>query len=196
VLKKTNVSEAQRRSRRWQRRVLPRLAGGLSCFKEDTDHQTTEREQMPDALCLGGVDLPRPAFRTADLKTEKRPLWEDVDDKMSYLLRFKETSADTKKAYYRVFAYARAPMQSCQWQRLFGAFEVKKVDGQFEDYEPFTSRLAKKPRQMVARNTIQQLVDRITQLEDEARPAAIPRKRKKAGGRVPAAIPQKRKKTK
>jgi hypothetical protein len=123
--------------------------------------------------------MPRPTFRTADLKTEKRPLWEDVDSKMSYLLRFKETDAETKKVYYRVFAYARAPMQSCQWQQLFGAFKVNKIDGQFEEYEPFTSRLTKKPGQMVARYTIKQLADRITQLEDEARvAAAVPHKRK------------------
>jgi hypothetical protein len=155
---------------------------------------------MPDALCLRGIDqgdMPRPAFRTADLKTEKRPLWEDVDSKMIYLLRFKETHTDTKKAYYRVFAYARAPMQSCQWQQLFGAFVVNKIDGQFEEYEPFTSRLTRKPAQMVARYTIKQLADRITQLEDEARvAAALPHKRKgkKQAGRVAAAPPHKKKK--
>jgi hypothetical protein len=108
-------------------------------------------------------------FHTADLKTEQRPLWEDVDEKMSYLLRFKETDAKTQKVYYRVFAYARTPMQECEWQKLFRAFKVKKIEGQFEEYEPFTSRLTKKPRQMVARYTIKQLADRITQLEEEAR---------------------------
>ena len=108
-------------------------------------------------------------FHTADLKTEQKPLWEDVDDKMSYLLRFKETDAKTQKVYHRVFAYARTPMQECEWQKLFSAFKVKKIDGQFEEYEPFTSRLTKKPRQMVARYTIKQLADRITQLEEEAR---------------------------
>ena len=88
---------------------------------------------------------------------------------MSYLLRFKETDAKTQKVYYRVFAYARTPMQECEWQKLFRAFKVKKIEGQFEEYEPFTSRLTKKPRQMVARYTIKQLADRITQLEEEAR---------------------------
>ena len=118
-------------------------------------------------------------FRTADLKTQKRPLWEDVDDKMGYLLRFKETDAETEKVIYRVFAYARTPMKLCEWQELFDAFEVKKINGQFEDYQSFTCRLNEKPGQMVARHTIKQMVDRIKQmvdrikqLEDEARVAA------------------------
>jgi transcriptional regulator with GAF, ATPase, and Fis domain len=110
-------------------------------------------------------------FRTADLKTQKRPLWEDVDDKMSYLSRFKETDAKTEKVIYRVFAYARTPMKFCEWRELFDAFEVKKINGQFEDYQSFTSRLNENPGQMVARHTIKQMVDRIKQLEDEARVA-------------------------
>jgi hypothetical protein len=119
-------------------------------------------------------------FRTADLKTEKRPLWEDVDDAMSYLLRFQETDAHTKRVYYRVFAYARTPMKLCEWQELFHAFEVKKINGQFEDYQPFTSRLNEKSGQMVARHTIKYMVDRIKQLEDEAQvAAALPMKRKR-----------------
>ena len=119
-------------------------------------------------------------FRTADLKTKKRPLWEDVDDEMSYLLRFQETDAHTKQVYYRVFAYASVPMQLCEWRDLFDAFEVKKINGQFEDYQPFTSRMNEKPGQMVARYTIKQMVDRIKQLEDEERvAAAIPQKRKR-----------------
>lgn len=80
--------------------------------------------------------------------------------------------AKTKKVIYRVFAYARTPMKLCEWQELFDAFEVKKINGQFEDYQSFTSRLNEKPGQMVARHTIKQMVDRIKQLEDESLLAA------------------------
>lgn len=105
------------------------------------------------------------SFDTADLKTGQRPRWEDVDDAMSYLSRFKETDARTKQVYYRVFAYARKPMKLGEWQELFDAFEVKKISGQFEDYEPFTSLLKKNPGRSVARHTIKQMAATIRRLK-------------------------------
>lgn len=101
------------------------------------------------------------SFDTAELKTKQRPLWEDVDDKISYLLRFEETDAGTENVYYRVFAYARKPMCLRRWRKMFKAFEVTKIDGQLEEYEPFTSRLHQKPGRMVARHTIKQMADTI-----------------------------------
>ena len=106
------------------------------------------------------------SFDTADLKTGQRPLWEDVDDAMSYISRFKERDARTKQEYYRVFAYARKPMKLGEWQELFDAFEVKKISGQFEDYAPFTSLLKENPGRSVARHTIKQMVDAIERLKN------------------------------
>jgi len=111
---------------------------------------------------------PVKTFLTADINTKKKPLWENVDNVMRYLIRFQEKDTVSNQVRYRVFAHARVPMELSEWQALFQTFEVHKINGQFEDYQPFTSRLNEKPGRMVARPTIMQMINRIKQLEDEA----------------------------
>jgi len=111
---------------------------------------------------------PVKTFVTADINTKKKPLWENVDNAMRYLVRFQEKDTVSNQVRYRVFAHARVPMELSEWQALFQTIEVNKINGQFEDYQPFTSRLNEKPGRMVARPTIMQMINRIKQLEDEA----------------------------
>jgi len=118
-------------------------------------------------LTDGNVN-PVKTFLTADINTKKKPLWENVDNAMRYLVRFQEKDTVSNQVRYRVFAHARVPMELSEWQALFQTFEVHKINGQFEDYQPFTSRLNEKPGRMVARPTIMQMINRIKQLEDEA----------------------------
>jgi len=118
-------------------------------------------------LTDGNVN-PVKTFLTADINTKKKPLWENVDNAMRYLVRFQEKDTVSNQVRYRVFAHARVPMELREWQALFQTLEVNKINGQFEDYQPFTSKLNEKPGRMVARPTIMQMINRIKQLEDEA----------------------------
>lgn len=151
---------------------------------------------MPDAArpCAGSAEMcAREAFDTAELKCSHRPLWEDVDDKIRYLARFQETDAETGNTVYRVFAYARKAMHPREWTEAFAAFAVRKIGGDLEHCDAFTSRLNLNVQQMVASQTIKQMAAELAALKH--RPLCREETGHDARGMTPV-IQQRHKKTK
>ena len=66
-------------------------------------------------------------FQKEEIQTAKTPSWDDLRDKMKYVMRRKGTDRVTRAPLYQVVAYAKHAMRKPQWRELFGLKTVIKV---------------------------------------------------------------------
>jgi flagellar biosynthesis GTPase FlhF len=96
---------------------------------------------------------PDPTFQCAHIRTYEKPSWDELRDKMKYVIREKRLSTTSRQVYYLVFAYAKVATRKRGWQNLFGSKKQHTVPirGKFEDYGPYQStksRLSQSPGQI------------------------------------------------
>jgi hypothetical protein len=83
------------------------------------------------------IQLPEGTFRAADIVTTKRPEAVDIEKHLKYSKRVDWNSGPSGQKQWRIFACAAAPMRASAWQKLFHANKVKKIEGNFKDYQWF-----------------------------------------------------------
>jgi hypothetical protein len=85
-----------------------------------------------------GVVNSNPTFQAADIWTRKKPQWDELCDKMKYVMTELIPGQGEFHDGYMVYAYSKVPMRKKAWQTLFHKkAEILAIKGKFEDYIPY-----------------------------------------------------------
>ena len=80
-----------------------------------------------------GVVNSNPTFQAADIWTREKPQWDELCDKMKYVMTELIPGQGEFLDGYLVYAYSKVPMRKKAWQTLFHKkAEILAIKGKFE----------------------------------------------------------------